>query len=257
MKISVLILAVVLLNKEVVQAQPGKEPATKLTKEQHWLFEKTKQFMTSKGENASTKLFLENYKKLLAANINCKIDNSPEKSISLEGSRIDEANTLLQWAVTGETETTRYIVERRYLNPDGKFDSIGVIDGRGATASQDYRFSDQNDFPGITWYRLRGINWQEDIQKLVKIEGYNNVVKVFPNPVTSSNIRLELIRFKTNGNTALVIRDSKGSIVYARQQIFLDNNKACQLQNLKLPKGAYYLQVSNKYNTGATAFVIQ
>ncbi len=214
--------------------------------------------MMAKGDNASTRLFLDNYKKLLAANINCKIEFTPEKRINLDGLRINDAITLLKWEVTGEAVGTRYILERRFGNPNGKFDSIGIIEGRTVPdLSQDYSFSDQNDFPGTSWYRLRALNRLEETHQLVKIAGYDNKVKVYPNPATSSNMRLELLRFKTNAPTSLIIRDAKGSIVYTRQQIFLNNNKYYQLQDLQLPNGAYHIQVSNKFNSGVTTFVIQ
>ena len=255
MKISIFVF-IALLHMEV-QAQLAKDAGPALTREQEWLFEKTKQFMLAKGDNATTRLFLSNYRKLLASNVTCCTTCSPSTQLNLEGKRIDESNTFIKWDVTGEIEGTRYIVERRYGNVHGAFDSIGLVEGRGAAALHTYQFADLNDYPGTTWYRLRHAGRKEDVEKPVKVEGYNNMVKVFPNPVTSTDLRLALTRFKTSGKNSLVIRDARGSVVYMREQVLLKPGNILQLQNLRLTPGVYYVQVSNEFNIGGTSFIVQ
>jgi hypothetical protein len=246
-----------LVNMSFLQAQHAinKEPA--LIKEQQWLFDKTRKQMTTKGENASTKLFLDKYRKLLLSDVFCKKVSSQTK-INLDGERLNENNTLIEWDVFEETEYARYIVERRYNNPYGDFDSIGIMESRGAASVfQSYQFSDNNDFPGTSWYRLRRIHYKGDMLKLVKVEGYKNEAKVFPNQAKSSDVRIELFRFKTDGNNSIIIHDSRGSIVHYREQVFVNDNKVYQLQNLGLAPGAYHIKVSNQYNSGSTTFIVQ
>ena len=255
MKISLLILMVFV---HLYPAAQVKEAELVLTREQEWLFNKTKQFMLSRADNPATQLFLSNYRKLLASNITCCTTCGPSVQLNLQGKRIDELNTFIEWDITGEIEGTRYIVERRYGNEHGAFDSIGVIDGHGAAAAfNTYQFNDRNDYPGITWYRLRHESRKEDIQKLVKVEGYNNMIRVFPNPVTSTDIRLALTRFKAGDKNSLLVRDAKGRIVYHREQVTLYSGNTLLLQNVRLMPGTYYVQLINEFNTGGTSFVVQ
>lgn len=252
-----ILIFMLLVNISILQAQPTKSIEPELTKEQQWLFEKTRKQITGKGENSSTKLFLDNYRKLLSSGVFCKTVSSQTK-MNLEGERLNEDHTLIEWDVFEETAHTAYVIERRYNNPYGAFDSIGMIESRGVTSVfASYRFPDNNDYPGITWYRLRRINFKDEMQKLVKVDGYNNEIKVFPNPAKSSEVRVELFRFKTDGNNSIVIHDSKGSIVHYREHVFINGSKIYYLRNLGLDPGAYHIKVSNQYNSGSTTLIVQ
>src|SRR5690606_17314330 len=105
--------------------------------------------------------------------------------------------------------------------------------------------------------RLRRINYKDEMQKLVKVDGYKNEVKVFPNPARSSEVRIELFRFKTDDKNSIVIQDSRGSIVHHREHVFVNDRKVVQFQNLGLAPGAYHIKVSNQYNSGSTTFIVQ
>ena len=235
-----------------------KEPEPQLTKEQELVFEMTRKTMLARGDNAATQLFLSNYRKLLASNITCCDTCGPSVQLNLNGRRIDEFNTLVEWDISQEIKGTRYIIERRFDNPNGDFDSISVIEGHGAATDYAfYNFSDKNDHPGVTWYRLRHESLKDDLQKLVKVDGYNNTIRVFPNPVTSTDLRLALTRFKISDKNVLVIRDAKGRVVYHRQQVVLTPGASLMLQDLRLVPGVYYAQLTNEFNTGGTSFVVQ
>ena len=79
-----------------------KEPEPQLTKEQELVFEMTRKTMLARGDNAATQLFLSNYRKLLASNITCCDTCGPSVQLNLNGRRIDEFNTLVEWDISQE-----------------------------------------------------------------------------------------------------------------------------------------------------------
>ncbi|HUR12724.1 MAG TPA: T9SS type A sorting domain-containing protein [Flavitalea sp.] len=246
----------IFLSTTGVFAQLSTSPEVELTKEQKWLLEKTEKFYQLSETNISVPAFLKNLKHLMTTNDLCKsaIDRP---DVTLDGSRIDENTTLLKWNVISEQENAEYVIERRYQHPYGKFDSIGVIrGGRAAVAHQSYHFADANDFPGITWYRLRRVGESDEV-KPIKISGYNNQVKVSPNPASSGDISVELSKFKTDGSTSLLILDTRGRVVYANSKAFLNGSKLLKLQHLRLATGTYHVKVTNKINRGSTTFIVQ
>ncbi len=228
-----------------------------LTEEQKWVMAKTEQFYKTAGINISRQVVLQNFRELLASNKLCEPSFGPDINIHLEGNRLDEKSTILKWDVTAEKNNARYIVERRFINPHGAFDSVGMIAGPGKpNAFQSYRFGDQNDFPGITWYRLRRIGGPKEENKLISVKGYNSCLKVLPNPTRSSDIYIQLTGFKTDNQTSMVISDSRGSLVHRVSGVFNGTN-IYQLSQLRLTPGTYHIKVANQFNTSTTTFVVQ
>ena len=248
-------ICLVLLYTGSLSAQT--EAEEELSYEQKWLLDKTKKFFSTAGTNISKETFFKNFKNLLASNELCQPSFKPAINIHLEGKRLDERSTFLKWDVTAEKTNGQYIVERRYLNPHGAFDSIGVIViPETPSAFQSYRFQDLNDFPGVTWYRLRRIGGLSKEEKLINVKGYNNSLKVLPNPSRSSDIYIELTKFKTDDNTTLVITDSRGTLVHSVAKAF-NGTTVYPLRHLRLAQGAYHIKVVNKYNTSSCTFLVQ
>ena len=228
-----------------------------LTEHQQWVLAKTEAFYKASGVNISTKAALKNYRELLATNQLCAALYEPEMNIHLEGKRLDEQSTFIKWEVTFEKGNGQYVIERRFNNQHGDFDSVGVLEATGFPAAyQSYRFSDANDFPGVTWYRLRRTGGAKEESKLISVKGYNSSLKVIPNPAPSSDIFIQLTRFKMDNQTTLVITDSRGIPVHTSNKAFMGTT-VYQLRHLRLAQGAYHIRVVNRYNTSSTTFVVQ
>ena len=256
MKISIIAFLVLLPYFDLhAQEQSVKE---ELTKEQKWLLAKTKQFYHTADLNVSTATLLRYLDPLLTSNALCQPDKAPFYQLQLEGDRINEQTAVVRWEVTGEKASVEYVLERRYHDPFGLFDSIGVIKGRGnAAAVQSYQFTDRNDNPDNTFYRIRQIGKEHEAAKSVKVKGYGNIVKVLPNPVTSTSMQIAVSKFKTDEQTSLWILDAKGSVLFHLPHAFSKGRTIIPLPNLRLPKGSYQVQVSNQFNRGMTTFVVQ
>ena len=228
-----------------------------LNEHQKWVLAKTEAFYKASGVNISTQVALKNFRELLASNQLCEASFKPEINIYAEGKRIDENAAILKWDVTFEKGRGQYIIERRFNNQYGEFDSVGVIEATGFPVTfQSYSYHDVNDFPGITWYRLRRTGGTKEEIKLVSVKGYNSTLKVIPNPAPSSDIYIELTKFKMDNQTTLMITDSRGIPVHTSHKAFIGTT-IYQLRNLRLAQGAYHIKVVNKYNTSSTTFVVQ
>ena len=230
---------------------------TELTVHQKWILAKTEQFYKTAGVNISRQSALKNFRDLLASNQLCEPSFEPAINIQAEGKRIDENATTINWEVTAEKSNGRYIIERRFNNQYGSFDSIGVIEATGSAAAfQRYRFNDRNDFPGITWYRLRRTGGGKEESKLISVKGYNSSIKVLPNPAVSSDIFIQLTKFKPDNQTTLIITDSRGIPVHTAYKVFIGTN-VYHLKQLRLAQGAYHIRVFNNFNSVASTFVVR
>lgn len=235
-------------------AQTNKEP--ELTREQKWQVEKTETFFKKNKNDVATIAFLKTFKTIVASNTLCEKRYRPTQALRLEGDRLSTETALLSWNVTNENGDETYLIERRYNNPFGSYDSVGLLQGASAkVVFSSYRFVDQNNYNGKTWYRIR-MRGSSNASELVCVEGYNNSVKVYPNPALSSAVSVQLNQFRTDDNTSLEVLDAAGKIVYAQSKVFGNNAKVMRLQNLKLKPGTYYVRVANRLNTGGTSFLV-
>ena len=230
---------------------------TELTEHQIWVLNKTEQFYKNSGVNIARKVVINNFRELLSSNQLCESSFDPALNIHLKGERINEESTFISWEVTAEKGNARYIIERRLNNQYGAFDSIGVVDiPRIPAAFQSYRFVDENDFPVTTWYRLRRIGKLKEESKLISVAGYRSSLKVMPNPARSSDISIQLSKFKLDNHTTLMITDSRGLPVHRTDKAFISSN-VYQPFDLRLAKGVYFIKVINKLNTATATFVVQ
>jgi hypothetical protein len=255
-----LFIGFVLLHPFMLSAQLQAKTDLPLNMEQKWLIEKYKQFFLAKKNDAATQAFVKNYKELVAVDAFCSLRVKPEQKIKLEGSRINENNTLLQWDVLFESSNVRYVIERRYSDPFGQFDSVGVVKAMHSDSEiKNYQFLDQNTFSGITFYRLRQLDVAGKLYASEKaaVEGYNNKLNVFPNPASKNAVTVRFVKFDTGAKTQLLVKDGKGSTLYIKDNIYLENRKTYRIENLNLPKGTYFLQATNVSGTGGTVFVVQ
>jgi hypothetical protein len=255
-----LFIGFVVLHPFILRAQLQAKTDPPLNMEQKWLIEKYKQFYQVKKNDAATQAFVKNYNQLVAMDAFCSLGVKPEQKIKLEGSRINENNTLLQWDVLFENSDVRYVIERRYSDPFGQFDSVGVLKARSSDLEiKNYQFIDHNTFSGRTFYRLRQLDAAGKVSdsKKAAVEGYNNKLSVFPNPAVTSAVTVKFIKFDTGPKTQLMVKDGKGSILYIKDNIYLNSSRTYRIEDMNLPKGTYFLQASNVSGTGGTAFVIQ
>lgn len=98
----------------------------------------------------------------------------------------DREQVELTWATESEYDNDYFSVERSGTGRD--FTAVGTVGGHGTTdARQDYRFTDEHPLPGVSYYRLRQVDYDgqttfSDVAE-VRISG-GAQYGIFPNPAS-------------------------------------------------------------------------
>ena len=101
----------------------------------------------------------------------------------------------LSWATASEENFDYFSIER---SSDGKdFKEIAQVTGNGNSYQRiDYTYTDNFPAIGISYYRLRSIDFDGYTEifdyALVNVEGVKSKAEVFPNPVTSGVLNVQL-----------------------------------------------------------------
>ena len=169
----------------------------------------------------------------------------PVELISFNAKLEKDNQVELTWTTANELNNEGFEIERLNSN-NGKFESIGWKTGNGSTERlSTYKFTDYNDFKGVSYYRLKQIDFdgQFDYSNVVVIEnrGEENPLMIFPNPVKNElNIR--------NGEGLATIYNLLGQPV---KQLSIDNQQLT-LNVSDLTEGQYVLHIQKENGTVIT-----
>jgi Secretion system C-terminal sorting domain len=104
--------------------------------------------------------------------------------------RINKLSVTVHWQTTGETNSKGFIIERR-LDNDAVFTEAGFVNSKApegnSHASIDYQFTDANGTSGITYYRLKQVDLQNQayyslIKAVNGLADKSVSVLLWPNP---------------------------------------------------------------------------
>jgi hypothetical protein len=158
---------------------------------------------------------------------------------------VDNLGVLLLWSTATEINNERFEVEK---STDGvSFIVIGTVLGNGSTNhTNKYEFLDENTNSGISYYRLKQIDFDgafEYYNLISVINDQNNEVSIFPNPVNEhTKIHLSL-----HPDTILNMRVSSmtGSDILSYSGYINDINNQLGYLIPNLDKGIYILTIEN------------
>jgi len=160
--------------------------------------------------------------------------------------KVQGNSVLLAWQTAGEQHNAGFHVER---SADGlRWTDIGFVAGQGvATEAQLYSFLDEKPLPGINYYRLRQMdfNGKEEVSKVVSIDfpslrDLESLVRVFPNPVSTGELRL-LLPENMEEEVTVQLFSPTGQLLRSATIYSGDNT----LVTSGLPAGVYTLQIRN------------
>lgn len=155
----------------------------------------------------------------------------------------NEGYNLLQWTTATEINNDYFEIEKSH---DGVlFNKIGELQGSGNnTGNIKYEFIDDNPNPGISYYRLRQVdfNGKFEYSNTVAIkQSLGAEVSIFPNP-TSDRLKFNFVS-KEGGNFKIVINDLSKTI-YSESMYIEAGNNIINLDYFKLiAKGFYFVKV--------------
>jgi hypothetical protein len=117
----------------------------------------------------------------------------------------------LDWATANELNFDHFEIER---SADGKtFEAIGTVNGHGTTSvRQDYAFTDNFPLSGISYYRLKSVDFDGYTEIFSAVAVKNETTKsvhVYPVPVENSEINV-FFNFEPTEDATLVVLDLSG-----------------------------------------------
>lgn len=176
------------------------------------------------------------------------ISNAPPGSalpvtlVNFEGRNTSEGN-LLQWTTSSESNNDYFAIEESI---NGKtFFETGRVKGVGnASATSHYDFTDRDFSKGITYYRLKQVDFDGKYaySRIVAVDAPSaDGLRFYPNPVQSM-LSIELPD-QRNGFVNAELINASGQKVMVHERIALQNGKF-QIPVGKLAAGVYQVVIS-------------
>ncbi len=139
----------------------------------------------------------------------------PVELVSFQGTARAEG-ILIEWATASEWNNDHFTLER--ATDALHFESLREIPGEAASVQlRQYRHLDEQPFPGLNYYRL----WQTDFDGSRHLLGMiavaygekDNPVRVFPNPVSGSELFVQAENREAGTELELVLTDLPGRLI--------------------------------------------
>ncbi len=152
----------------------------------------------------------------------------------------------LYWATETEINNSHFEIQK---SKDGRnFETIGTVKGQGnIIETTEYNFIDNQAFPGISYYRLLQVDFDDtkDYSDIISVELASQEIQVFP---TIFNNEIHIIGIHNNEKAIIYSIDGK--------QIQSFNNLENTLSLNHLPKGKYVLNLLDINNQLLKSFKI-
>ena len=178
----------------------------------------------------------------------------PVELLSFEANRLDRDFVKLLWVTGSEDNNAGFEVQRRFEYEDD-FLPIAWVEGNGTTTSiSNYQLRDENDYSGLTYYRLLQQDFNGDysyspIRSVMGVGGAGSgTVKIYPNP-SSDHLTIDIADW-TNSKTGLdlEISDLLGRVVFKKYLIIDPNTRISIPEVSELMPGQYLIR--GKSGTG-------
>lgn len=157
----------------------------------------------------------------------------------------------LNWATATETNNSHFEIQKSIDTEN--FQTIGRIEGAAnSNTLLNYNFKVENDENIISYYRLKQIDFDGKFEysNVVAVDcsvKSNNTIDIYPNPFTNNiNINFNSI---TSGKISIEIRNTLGMIVYKDKLSDRISTYSIDLSNNNIPKGIYFVIISNDKET--------
>ena len=167
----------------------------------------------------------------------------PVTLVNFEGKNTSEGN-VLQWTTSAESNNDYFAIEE---STNGKtFSETGRVKGVGnASVTNHYDFTDMDFNKGITYYRLKQVDFDGKYahSRIIAIDAPSaGDIRFYPNPVQSA-LNIELPNLQGNWVNARVINAS-GQEVIVREKAVVQNGRL-NIPLGKLPAGIYQVLITN------------
>lgn len=174
----------------------------------------------------------------------------PVTLVLFDARRLSRGTVQLDWKTATEINNRGFDVERR-LQDETVFQFRGFVasqaPGGNSTGELLYRYTDQNGYSGVSYYRLRQADLDNrhtytQIRAVRGLDGASVVLQLFPNPARGQfSIRTEGI----SGTLQVFITDMSGKMMHRQSW------QAGQTVSVPaLPAGTYLVQIPDAFGPG-------
>ena len=151
----------------------------------------------------------------------------------------------LNWTTASEIDNDYFVVEKSINGRD--FRAIGQVEGMGSTTqTTEYNFSDNDPIQGVSYYRLKQVDFDSDVEySQVLPVRYNRTIAVslFPNPTSDVlNINFES---RANGQGTFQLLNANGRVVKEWTQAIVAGDNIIRTDVSRLPSGVYAIRAMN------------
>ena len=165
--------------------------------------------------------------------------------ISLDAKRISNQKVALVWKTTNEINNMGFAIQRS-LGSASSFSDVGFVSADQFFAiKHEYGFEDNNDFAGISYYRLRQIDLDSHFvySNIVSVRGYsfNESLSIYPNPAISEvflKVQLNKPDFVT-----ISILDKQGRLLHMQSGYMLTGENSINFKITGYSNGIYIVKV--------------
>lgn len=146
----------------------------------------------------------------------------PVELIEFKATRKDNDEVILNWSTASELNNKGFVVQRM-LTSETEFKTVGWVDGMGnSTNVINYQFIDENAFDGLSYYRLRQVDFDEssELTSTQVVDGFASSqfahTEVYPNPV-EDELRLRFTQIKGKKKATIQIFNAQGQRIYQQK----------------------------------------
>jgi hypothetical protein len=177
----------------------------------------------------------------------------PISLIDFTGRPDDRKNTILNWVTASEQNNRLFEIE---VSRDGThFQVIGSVESKGNSGTeQSYGFTHTKPQPGISWYRLKQVDWdgQWKYSNTIAVTIENEIVSASVYPVPAKNtVTVNFGRLTRHADITILSVDMK---IIKRETM---NGPALkrEMSVVNLPQGVYFIRLVMEGNTQLLKFI--
>ncbi|MEM6641855.1 MAG: T9SS type A sorting domain-containing protein [Bacteroidota bacterium] len=175
---------------------------------------------------------------------------------------IQDNVTTLTWETATELNNDYFEIQHSFDNVT--YETVGTVKGNGTTNQvMSYTFIHNDPFLGANYYRLRQVDFDGKSEVHETILRFNDLVRagieafVYPNPATSSDLKIRLVSGDNNTVVRVKIVNITGQVFFEKQYtgaLYLDEKVEIDQE---MSSGIYFVEVQQGANLERQKLIIK
>ena len=169
----------------------------------------------------------------------------PVELTEIKARTTDDLQAEIEWTTASESNSKEFQIER---SKDGVlFSQIGTVAAIGnSTSATTYTFLDENIPNGISYYRLKMVDQDDEFEysEIVDIEisTLKGDIKIFPNPISKGEEIIVQFNGTKNTSARIGMYDATGKMIYSTE--VPANQENFHIPSRSLVRGIYFIRIT-------------